>query len=385
MAFALIVSPVRSWPLDQGNRARVLTMGRMLKERGYTVHFLLSGLEGGPNTEEWRVMRDQWDLVEFVPYEYERQQRYGDAWGGDDWYDPALDGAIRRLSRTWSYDLCLLNYAWYSKAFDSLPPEVVRIIDTHDAFGDRHKRLYEAGTTPVWYFTRPEDEGRCLDRADYVISIQEEEQAWFESLTAKPVRTVGHVTRPDFLAPRQPGGKLRAGYMASGNPSNQDSIRALLRCWAQSPFLSSQVELHVAGPICKTLANMTQPYLIKHGFVPDPMGFYQSMDIAVNPNIGGSGLKIKSVEALSYGLPLYATAEGMLGICEAEMPYVARSVTEMATAMSDNLAAHPDLEAARMWSRNTYLTYRRKQIDAFATLLEDAAGLHAARLPGRTA
>jgi hypothetical protein len=379
MAFALIVSPIRSWPLDQGNRARVLTMGRMLKERGYTVHFLLSGLEGGPNAEEWQVMRDQWDLVEFVPYQYERRQRYGEAWGGDDWYDPALDTVIRRLSRTWSYDLCLLNYAWYSKAFDSLPSDVVRVVDTHDAFGDRHKRLYEAGTTPAWYFTRPEEEGRCLDRADYVISIQEEEQAWFEGLTSTPVHTVGHVTRPNFLAPRRPGGKLRAGYMASGNPSNQDSIRALLQCWAQSPFLASQVELHVAGPICEALSTVAQPYLIKHGFVPDPMGFYQSVDIAVNPNIGGSGLKIKSVEALSYGLPLYATAEGMLGICDAEPPYVAASVAEMARCMAEDLAAHPDLEAARRWSRNTYLTYRRKQIGAFEALLEDATGLHAAR------
>ncbi len=381
MPFALIISPIRSWPLDQGNRARVRAMGQMLKDRGYTVHFLVSGLEGHLGAKARDNMAGQWDLIEFVPYRHQRVQSHADTWGADDWYDPALDAVISRLARTWSYDLCLLNYAWYSKALDSLPAEVIRLVDTHDAFGDRHKRLYEAGTTPAWYFTRPEDEGRCLDRADFTIAIQEQEQRWFESLTRQPVRTVGHVTQSNFLPPRdRRGGKFRAGYMASGNPSNQDSIRALIRSWTQSPFLSTRAELHLAGPICKSLADVAAPFLVRHGFVPDPLGFYQSVDFAVNPNIGGSGLKIKSVEALSYGRPLYATVEGMLGICGVEPPHVSRSVPTLCRDMAEDLQARPDLAAAAAWSRATFLNYRHRQIATFATLLDEVSELHTARL-----
>lgn len=369
MPLALIISPVRSWPLDQGNRARVRAMGAMLKARGYTVHFLLSELEGGPSEDERRAMDHQWDLLRCVPYRHQRHQAHAEAWGADDWYDPALDAEIRALSRVWSYDLCLVNYAWYSRAFEALHPDVVRVIDTHDAFGDRHKRLYEAGTTPVWYFTRPENEAQCLDRADVVISIQEEEQAWFESLTHSEVTTIGHVTPAGFLPPRdRQGARLRAGYLASGNPSNQASIAALIRHWAQDPWLSAQVELHVAGPICREIRG-SYPFLVKRGFVPDVTGFYESVDFAVNPNIGGSGLKIKSVESLSFGRPLFATESGMLGICPVDPPFVMADVAGMAAQMSAHLQAAPDLDQATRWAREIYLAYRHKHLASFDALL----------------
>lgn len=380
MPLALIVSPIRSYPVDQGNRARILAMGNMLRERGYTVHFLLSELEGGPNSEELAAMNQQWDLLRLVPYRHHRQQKYAEAWGGDDWYDPAIGVAIADLCKTWDYDLCLVNYAWYSKCFEALPVDVVRVIDTHDAFGDRHKRLYAAGTTPVWYFTRPEDEAHCLDRADFVIAIQDEEQAWFENLTRQPVTTIGHVTTATFLPPRDRWGmKLRAGYLASGNPSNQISIAALIRCWSEDPFLAQNVELHVAGPICREIAQESHPFLIKHGFVALIDAFYASVDFSVNPNIGGSGLKIKSVEALNYGRPLFATREGMLGICDVRYPYVCPDVASMTMQMSRVLQADPDLVTATHWAREICLVYRRRHIDSFDKLLADATALRATR------
>ena len=384
MALALIVSPVRSWPLDQGNRVRILALGRMLQERGHTVHFLLSELEGGVDDRTRAALARQWDVVRILPYRHDRQRAHAEAWGPDDWYDPALDAAIGDLCAVWDYDLCLVNYGWYSRAFEALRPEVVRILDTHDAFGDRHKRLYAAGTTPAWYFTRAGDEGRQLDRADFVIAIQDQEEAWFRALTDRPVQTVGHVIAPAFLPPRtrdhdRHEGRIRAGYMASANPSNRDSVSALIRAWAQSPFLRTRAELHLAGPICRALDGIDPPFLVKHGFVPDPADFYRAVDVAVNPNIGGSGLKIKSVEALGYGLPLYATAEGMLGICDPVAPHVSADVAQMVRAMAADLAANPDLGAARAWARAQFLRYRSAQIAGFETLL-DAAGAQARAL-----
>lgn len=372
MPLSLIVSPVRSWPLDQGNRTRILTLGSMLKERGHTVHFLLSCLEGNPSGVELAVMESQWDLVHSVPYLHSRQQSYADAWGADDWYDPAVDAAISDLTRIWSYDLCLVNYSWYSKAFEALPDNVVRVVDTHDAFGDRHKRLYAAGTTPVWYYTRPDDEGLCLDRADIVLAIQEEEQAWFQSLSDQPVQTVGHVLPPVFLPPRErTEGKLRAGYLASANPSNQQSIISLLRHWFAHPVLAEHVELHIAGPICNVLSQVPS-FVVKRGYVENVQDFYASVDFSVNPNIGGSGLKIKSVEALSYGRPIFATAEGMLGICAPVRPYVSPSVPTMVEDIVLALKSDPQLEAARAWARKLFMDYRRRHIGAFEDVLATA-------------
>lgn len=378
MPQTLIISPVRSWPCDQGNRTRIQALGQLLRARGHRVHFVLSELEGRAGEDVLARMAGQWDLVRSVPYTHQRRQRFADAWGADDWYDPALDAVVAGMCRAWDYDLCLVNYAWMSRALDQVPQGVFRAIDTHDAFGDRHKRLYAAGTSPAWYYTRPEEEALCLDRADCVIAIQEEEQAWFESLSNVPVRTIGHVTGAAFLPPRAGGqGRYRIGYLASGNPSNRQSITTLIRHWRANGFLADNVELHVAGAVCEALAGSEDGFLVSHGVVPDPAGFYAGMDAIVNPNIGGSGLKIKSVEALAFGRPLFATREGMLGICPTKPPYVVETVDALVTHLAAVLQTDPGLDRARRWARDTYLSYRDRQIAAFDALLADVAALRA--------
>lgn len=49
---------------------------------------------------------------------------------------------------------------------------------------------------------------------------------------------------------------------------------------------------------------------------PSINSFYKSIDIAINPVLYGSGLKIKTVEALSYGIPLVTTSIGAQGLKE---------------------------------------------------------------------
>lgn len=349
----------------------------MLKQRGYTVHFLLSELEGGTSDEERAAMSMQWDMVHIVPYADTRLQSHADAWGGDDWYDLAVDEAAIGLSRTWRYDVCLVNYAWYSRVLDVLPPEVVRVIDTHAAFGDRRKRPSAFGASPPWYFTRAEDEGQCLDRADIVMAIEEGDQAWFESITKRQVRTVGHFVPGAFLPPRaRRGTKLRGGYLASGDLSNQISIATLIRHWAADPYLSRNAELHVAGAISREIRS-SHPFLVKHGLVDTAQDFYALADFSVNPAMGGSGLRIETVEALSYGRPLFATAEGMLGMSGISPPYVTANVEQMTKEMSQTVAADPELKDGTRWARETFLAYRDRHLASFNGVAEEVKRVRA--------
>jgi hypothetical protein len=42
--------------------------------------------------------------------------------------------------------------------------------------------------------------------------------------------------------------------------------------------------------------------------------FYANIDVSVNPDCGGTGIKVKSVEALSYGRPLLCSPAGSKGL-----------------------------------------------------------------------
>jgi glycosyltransferase involved in cell wall biosynthesis len=69
----------------------------------------------------------------------------------------------------------------------------------------------------------------------------------------------------------------------------------------------------------------------KMGRVPDLEPYYRQAAVVINPVPYGSGLKIKSVEALAFGKCLVTTATGVQGLEEeAKPPYEIRDIEEMA-------------------------------------------------------
>ena len=79
----------------------------------------------------------------------------------------------------------------------------------------------------------------------------------------------------------------------------------------------SEVELVIAGDVAEGLQRLLSTdlpgvrYLGKVARVED---FYAEIDIAINPVRFGSGIKIKSIEALWYGRPLIAHSHNTRGL-----------------------------------------------------------------------
>jgi hypothetical protein len=55
--------------------------------------------------------------------------------------------------------------------------------------------------------------------------------------------------------------------------------------------------------------------VVRLGFVQELQTFYGAIDIAINPMVGGTGLKIKTVEPLCWR-PVLATPAGIQGLGE---------------------------------------------------------------------
>jgi glycosyltransferase involved in cell wall biosynthesis len=58
------------------------------------------------------------------------------------------------------------------------------------------------------------------------------------------------------------------------------------------------------------------PRLVKGQLFSSLDSYYKNIDIAINPALYGSGLKIKTVEAIAYGIPLVTTSIGAQGLHE---------------------------------------------------------------------
>jgi hypothetical protein len=249
----------------------------------------------------------------------------------DDWCPEAVATMAASLHRRWRFDAVLCNYVWFSRAFEGVGADTLKIIDTHDIFAERHARLREAGVAPAWFSTSTAEEDRGLARADMVLAIQPEEAAAFRARGHGDVRVLGHLLSPRARLVRDHGrGPITAGYFASGNPLNHAAFTALR---ADLPSAPRDTRLIVAGAVCDRLT-LTTPFAVM-GRVDNAQAFYEAVDLALNPMAGGTGLKIKSVEALAQGVPLLATRAAMTGLPSYHMLHRLNGPAEAAACLRE--------------------------------------------------
>lgn len=237
------------------------------------------------------------------------------------------------------------------------------LCDTIDIEHQRNTNLATLGVK--WANVSREQEAALFRAYDGLIAIQENEAADMrEMVPGKPVITVRHAEEIKELPPpeQQP---VVIGYIAKNNRQNAmamvDFIQAGWRPFQQAR--ADKVELHIAGDVGEAVrAELTNvpDGVIFRGRVPDVEEFYRRCDIIVNPIAGGSGLKIKNVEALCHGKPLVTTEAGAIGLEDgaAEAFLVAPTAADMfvplARLVDDPSARHEQARQAITYARRAF-------------------------------
>jgi glycosyltransferase involved in cell wall biosynthesis len=344
----LVVSPTPSHPQDAGNRARIHAVLSGLKAAGHSITLCLLDREKvAPQHHE--AMRKSWDELILVPHDRSLEKpSLGATYGLDDWIQAPLEDALQALAaRRPGFDMVMVQYVFLSRAFTlfpgphlRFPSPVLKVLDTHDQFGGRDQRLRALGLPAGFFHTTEAEEARGFGRADLVLAIQEEERAAFESTSPTPVLTLGHIPadRRPPLPPRSPDGRFVVGYLGSSNPMNVRALRRFIEALDLHAFAAAGGELRVAGAASKGLESA--PGLTLLGQVEDPDELYAGVDLVVNPHEGGTGLKIKTVEALSRGRPVAGTAEAFAGL-EPEAAFHAAPSAAGLAALVLRAAAEP--------------------------------------------
>jgi glycosyltransferase involved in cell wall biosynthesis len=95
------------------------------------------------------------------------------------------------------------------------------------------------------------------------------------------------------------------------------------------------------------------------GWIPDLTLFYRDLRVIVNPVVRGTGLKIKSVEAMAHGRPLVAYPVGLEGmVWSSDLPWIAVADPQaMASAcialLADSGRCDDMSESAKQYALNT--------------------------------
>jgi glycosyltransferase involved in cell wall biosynthesis len=291
---------------------------QVLKNLGYCVHTIVY------NNSPWDSSNKLWDYTynikategQFGQLQRDvNQQIITDGNRVDDWVDERIVQFVGALSATNQFDVALINYVFLSKLCTALSKDTVTMLDTHDVFANRNTRMKEVGVSEknFYFSTSKIEESKGLSRADYIIAIQEAEGKYFRETTDSKVIVQPPMIASNFFAfePKRTS-KLVVGFMASGHYPNVVAIKNLIRSLSDKKH---NIRLDITGTICGALDSGELPNFVQVlGFCENLEEFYKSCDLIVNPDELLSGMKVKCLEALSFGVPLVSTKAGMEGI-----------------------------------------------------------------------
>jgi len=162
-------------------------------------------------------------------------------------------------------------------------------------------------------------EAFAVKQFDAIVPISETDYQWFISTSPdKPIilsETGANITEP---VDEQEGTHLKVGFIGALNwQPNLDGLRWFLAgVWPRVLRSLPDATLHIAGRGAPANAKawMTGKNVFLEGEVEDAGRFVRSMTVMIAPLFAGSGLRIKIIEAMSFGKTVVATpvaAEGL--------------------------------------------------------------------------
>ncbi len=255
----------------------------------------------------------------------------------------------------------IAEYVFLSACLDVAPPGSLKIIDTHDMFSQKKSGVLAHGIDDPLALT-PEEERERLLKSDLIIAIQAHEAELMTRLVPeRQVITVGidfelkEKTTVDKVVPG------RILVVGSDNPLNLNGLRSFLaEAWppirAQCPWAT----LRIVGKVGKAVeAPLARVELA--GWVESLASEYAAADVVINPTVAGTGLKIKTVEALCHGSAVVAWPNGVDGLPRADPP--AFVVAESWVAFGESVVKLMRDQPARVALQGRGLTYARDNFD----------------------
>lgn len=218
---------------------------------------------------------------------------------------PYLKNKINKLHKERNFDIAIMSYAKTGKIVENWPG-VYKILDTHDFLTSQQLianqiKINQIGNTF-------QEEIDILNLFDDVWTYSSEEHFLFEQFTKANVKlfpvSTKQIERNNSIKAKYP-----VLYVASDNEHNVKSMNWFI---TEVLPLIPNVEIFVVGKICNKIPALEG--IIKLGMIDNLNEVYQQAKITICPMLSGTGVKIKVLESLSYGLPVVTTRRGVDGL-----------------------------------------------------------------------
>jgi len=328
-----IVTHVRFYPPAAGNELRLFKLIRYLKKQGFRIVVLTNPfLEKTPIDQQQLFEIHQW-VDHYEEVEINKHASIKQNWSEKIKVEPELitlqnqehsfcpDSILDRASELvnlYKPQIIIAEYIWASRIFNVAHKKSLKIIDLIDMFSRKKENVIKHGIYDPLSITKKQEKA-FINRADIVMAIQKDETEAFRKLQPN-CKVV--ITGVDFSVVSKKtdikNDRSIVLIVASDNQLNQKCVNEFItRAW---PVIKKEVPnavLQIVGKICQSINYIQKESSVELlNYVKDIDKIYEKSTVVVNPVYAGTGLKIKSVEALGHGKPLVTYKEGVSGLLQ---------------------------------------------------------------------
>lgn len=341
----LIITPVPVFPEFGGNRQRIKAVCDLLMEKGFVIDMYNSGFSAFSSEHEkfingellqsdvpegrvegnirFRVA----ELINGFKISLHKAMRLAFLGKNSANYNQSLFEfkniakieKLRTQVQLKSYKAVIVNYASYYHYLELFDENTRKIIDTHDRLSNRYEIFLENEQKPIrWKSLTPGDEKRALEKAEIVWAINDRENEYFSDLidtSRTGIKTVSHLVTYHPVQCNDENCRKNLLMAAGDSRINIDGLNWFLeQVWPCISDAFEDARLIIAGSISKKLDYLNQGNVEIYGIYQSPEEVYSMAACCINPMRYGTGLKIKTLEALSFGKRVITTSEGASGL-----------------------------------------------------------------------
>ncbi len=233
--------------------------------------------------------------------------------------------AVKKVVAEHKPDVAVAEYIFMAPYLKYTGKKTLKIIDTIDVFSRKNDEECSHGMKFPLACSKSE-ERRYLLHGDIIMGIQPDETKILKELVPeKRVVNVG-VDMPMYKNDKPESENKVILIVGGSNQNNIHGVKFFIeKCWNKIYSSHRDVILRIVGQVGKPFENEALQGVELVGVVNDLKDEYQNADIVVNPVVAGTGLKIKTIEAISCCRPIVSTPNGVGGIVFADdepVPYI---------------------------------------------------------------
>lgn len=223
-----------------------------------------------------------------------------------DYAFPGMKSMFQTIMKRKQYDFIIVGYVYWANILKgNIPLEITTVLTMEDFIS---QKLCETKPGKFDMDTLISEEIERVNMFSKVICLSHEELQFFSVSTSVPEYFFVPVfmKQPRLVQRAKEFDILFIGF------DNQDNIEGLTWFFNHvHPSLRPELKILVIGKINRYTPDISG--VTKIEFLPDVAEAYSKSKISINPLQKGTGMKVKVVESLSYGIPIVNTRPGLCG------------------------------------------------------------------------